>query len=264
MHVTPSLIGHGLTHKVGRVLSLFSNRRNCDCPTPLAEASVPPTLCCGGRAHSLAGKGLGESQFRRGDIHCGVLCGLTYTFAWYGSKTSDDLFKFFIKKFTFVGRPKPAELYQKKYSFRILSLFKEFKRKRLSCMNCYGFVAYFQPVIISTYGYGASIGKKSLVAWIVTILMHISGSGQHKQGSAGGEKSLVAWIVKIFLIISGSGQHIRGSAGSEKALLHELLQFCWLFQAVDSTYGQCWWRESLVAWIVAILLIILGCGQHVQ
>jgi hypothetical protein len=34
----------------------------------------PPTLWSGGyRAHSLAGEGLGESQFRRGDIHCGAL-----------------------------------------------------------------------------------------------------------------------------------------------------------------------------------------------
>jgi hypothetical protein len=27
----------------------------------------------GGGAHSLAGDGVGESQFRRGDIHCGTL-----------------------------------------------------------------------------------------------------------------------------------------------------------------------------------------------
>jgi hypothetical protein len=39
------------------------------------QASVPPphTLWTGGRAHSLAGEGLGESQIRRGDIHCGSL-----------------------------------------------------------------------------------------------------------------------------------------------------------------------------------------------
>jgi hypothetical protein len=39
----------------------FSRRRVC-----------PPTLWSGG-AHSLAGEGLREYQFRRGDIHCGAL-----------------------------------------------------------------------------------------------------------------------------------------------------------------------------------------------
>jgi hypothetical protein len=44
------------------------------------QASVPhpppPPLWFegGGRAHSLAGEGMGESQFRRRDIHCGILC----------------------------------------------------------------------------------------------------------------------------------------------------------------------------------------------
>jgi hypothetical protein len=33
----------------------------------------PPTLWSGGRAHSLAATGVGESQFQRGDIHCGAL-----------------------------------------------------------------------------------------------------------------------------------------------------------------------------------------------
>jgi hypothetical protein len=42
----------------------FSRRRVC--PPPLFGPG-------GGRVHSLAGKGLGESQFRRGDIHCGTL-----------------------------------------------------------------------------------------------------------------------------------------------------------------------------------------------
>jgi hypothetical protein len=35
------------------------------------RVSPPPVL--GGGAHSLAREGLGESQFRRGDIHCGTL-----------------------------------------------------------------------------------------------------------------------------------------------------------------------------------------------
>jgi hypothetical protein len=34
---------------------------------------VPPLLVPGGGAHSLAREGVGESQFRRGDIHCGTL-----------------------------------------------------------------------------------------------------------------------------------------------------------------------------------------------
>jgi hypothetical protein len=33
----------------------------------------PPPFGPGGRAHSLAAKGVGESQFQRGDIHCGAL-----------------------------------------------------------------------------------------------------------------------------------------------------------------------------------------------
>jgi hypothetical protein len=58
-------------HRVGRVLS-FSSRRNW--------VSVPPHLVPGGGAHSLAREGMGESQFRLGDRHCGtlyicVLCG---------------------------------------------------------------------------------------------------------------------------------------------------------------------------------------------
>ncbi len=32
-----------------------------------------PPFGWGGGAHSLAGEGVGESQFRRGDVHCGVL-----------------------------------------------------------------------------------------------------------------------------------------------------------------------------------------------
>ncbi len=50
-------------HRVGRVLSFFSSRRNWDSPNP-----------------SLAGeRGVWESQFRRGDIHCGrVLFIYTY------------------------------------------------------------------------------------------------------------------------------------------------------------------------------------------
>ncbi len=72
-----------VTHRVGRALSFFSSRRNCDSPntSPAAECAPPPRTG-GGGAHSPAGEGLGESQLRRGDIHCGtlyiyVLCGVT-------------------------------------------------------------------------------------------------------------------------------------------------------------------------------------------
>jgi hypothetical protein len=52
----------------------FSSRWNWDSPTPLAAGEyAPPPFGMGGRAHSLAAKGVGESQFQRGDIHCGAL-----------------------------------------------------------------------------------------------------------------------------------------------------------------------------------------------
>jgi hypothetical protein len=52
----------------------FSSRWNWDPPTPLAAGEcAPPPFGPGGRAHSLAAKGVGESQFQRGDIHCGAL-----------------------------------------------------------------------------------------------------------------------------------------------------------------------------------------------
>jgi hypothetical protein len=59
------------------VLSLFSSRRNWDSPNPHPQASVPPppppTFGSGGGAHSLTREGVEESQFQRGDIHCGTL-----------------------------------------------------------------------------------------------------------------------------------------------------------------------------------------------
>jgi hypothetical protein len=60
--------------RVDRVLSLFSSRRDWDSPNPSPACEcVPPPFGSEGRAHSLAREGLGESQFRRGDIHCGTL-----------------------------------------------------------------------------------------------------------------------------------------------------------------------------------------------
>ncbi len=63
-------------HRVGRELSFFYSRRNWDSPIPSpAGECAPHPLVQGWEAHShsLAGEGLGESQFRRGDIHCGTL-----------------------------------------------------------------------------------------------------------------------------------------------------------------------------------------------
>ncbi len=46
----------------------FSSRWNWDSPTPLAAGECDPApFGTGGRAHSLAAKGVGESQFQRGD-----------------------------------------------------------------------------------------------------------------------------------------------------------------------------------------------------
>ncbi len=61
---------YGLTHRVGRLLSLFSSRRNWDSPnpSPTGECVLPP-LDPGGGAHTLVREGVGESHFRRGDIH---------------------------------------------------------------------------------------------------------------------------------------------------------------------------------------------------
>jgi hypothetical protein len=61
-----------LYHRVGRVLSFLSSPRSCDSPNPSpAGECAPPPL--GGGANSLARERLGESQFRRGDIHWGTL-----------------------------------------------------------------------------------------------------------------------------------------------------------------------------------------------
>jgi hypothetical protein len=61
----------GNRHRVGRVISFFSCPRNWDSPTPspAGECASPP-LWFRGEGHTrLRPWGLGESQFRRGDIH---------------------------------------------------------------------------------------------------------------------------------------------------------------------------------------------------
>jgi hypothetical protein len=56
-------------HRVGRVLSLFSSRRNWDSPKP------SPAGGSGGRGTLIGEKGGGRVPipFRRGDVHCGTL-----------------------------------------------------------------------------------------------------------------------------------------------------------------------------------------------
>jgi hypothetical protein len=61
-------------HRVGKVLSFSPVVGIGTPPTPHPHASVPPPpLVPGGGVHSLAIEGVGESQFRRVDIHCGTL-----------------------------------------------------------------------------------------------------------------------------------------------------------------------------------------------
>ncbi len=63
-----------LIHRVVRELSFFSSRRNWDSPNPSPAGECAPTaLVPGGGAHSLARKGVVESQFQRGYINCGTL-----------------------------------------------------------------------------------------------------------------------------------------------------------------------------------------------
>ncbi len=53
----------------------FSSHWNWDSPHPFSSRRVcPPTLWSGGRAHPFAAKGVGESQFQRGDIHWAPQC----------------------------------------------------------------------------------------------------------------------------------------------------------------------------------------------
>ncbi len=65
--------------RVGRVLSFFSSRHNLDSPnpSPVGECALP----FWGEGHTRWRQGLGESQFRLGDIHCGTL--YIYILLWY-------------------------------------------------------------------------------------------------------------------------------------------------------------------------------------
>jgi hypothetical protein len=76
------------------VLSFSSNRRNWDSPNPSpAGECAPPPPVLGGGEHSLAREGLGESQFRRGDRHCGSL----YVFVLCAANRGNKLWKIYRK-----------------------------------------------------------------------------------------------------------------------------------------------------------------------
>jgi hypothetical protein len=68
-----------------RVLCFFSSRWNWDFPNPSPARECANPLVPGGGARSLAREGVGESQFRRGDIHCGTLYICICTL-WVGRK----------------------------------------------------------------------------------------------------------------------------------------------------------------------------------
>jgi hypothetical protein len=86
-----------------RVLSLFSSRWNWDPPPPHPQANVPPVPV--GGAPSLAGEGVGMSQFRRGDMRV-VLCIFMYFVhlmycAYACSMLPSGFFRYFFRISTF-------------------------------------------------------------------------------------------------------------------------------------------------------------------
>jgi hypothetical protein len=69
-----------MANRVDIVLGFFSSRPNWDPPIPSPAAECVPHLVQG--VQFACRRGLGGSQFRRGDRHCGtlgiyVLCGIT-------------------------------------------------------------------------------------------------------------------------------------------------------------------------------------------
>jgi hypothetical protein len=78
------------THRVGRILSIFSNRQNWNSPTssPAAE--------CGGGAHLLAGEGVGSTNSDEGTytviLYIYVFCGETF----FGDNSSRHPFRLII------------------------------------------------------------------------------------------------------------------------------------------------------------------------
>ncbi len=78
---------HKVPTYIQRVPQCISPRRNWDSPNPsLASECAPPPQNPGGGAHSPAGEGLGESQFRRLEksLALFLLCG--YSVQYYSLK----------------------------------------------------------------------------------------------------------------------------------------------------------------------------------
>ncbi len=61
-----------MVHRKDRVLGIFSSRLNWDTPPPHPHAIVSPPPLVPGGTHSLAGEGVGGSQFGRGDLYFAV------------------------------------------------------------------------------------------------------------------------------------------------------------------------------------------------
>jgi hypothetical protein len=66
-----------LSHRVGRVLSFFSSRRNWDSPNPSPAGECAPPGS-GGGAHSREGMGVWESPYSDERTYTVVLCKYTY------------------------------------------------------------------------------------------------------------------------------------------------------------------------------------------
>jgi hypothetical protein len=62
-------------HRVDRVLGFFFSRPNWDPPPPIPSPTgeCVPSFGSEGGTHSLAGEGMGESEFGRGHRHWGTL-----------------------------------------------------------------------------------------------------------------------------------------------------------------------------------------------
>jgi hypothetical protein len=61
------MVTYRVAHRVGTQIVGIGTA-----PSPPGECGPPP-LWFRGEAHSLGGEGVGESQFRRVDVHCGTL-----------------------------------------------------------------------------------------------------------------------------------------------------------------------------------------------
>ncbi len=81
---------HDSRHRVDRVLGFFCSRPNWDSPTPSPPGECAPPFGPGGgrrgRHTRFRERGLGESQFRRGNnIHCDTLFSIYKCTLWFTS-----------------------------------------------------------------------------------------------------------------------------------------------------------------------------------